>query len=75
MLKQLPVTAPLFTNNTTLKIKRTVFNMNSEKNQYIPETIEKEKEIIKKLRELPDDVRRQIFDGIMNAEIAEFDND
>ncbi|MBQ5591574.1 MAG: hypothetical protein IIU80_01360 [Clostridia bacterium] len=49
--------------------------MNSEKNQNIPEIIEREKELIKKLRELPEDFRRQIFDGIMNAEIAEFDND
>ena len=52
-----------------------VFNVNSENNQNIPEIIEREKELIKKLRELPEDIRRQIFDGIMNAEIAEFDND
>ena len=75
MLKQLPATAPLFTNDITQNFRRMVFNVNSKNNQHISEIIEREKELIKKLRELPEDIRRQIFDGIMNAEIAEFDND
>lgn len=47
--------------------------MKDDKEQYIAETLEKEKDLIEKLRSLPEDIRRQIVAAIMSSKIADFE--
>ena len=47
--------------------------MDIENAQHIPEVIEKEKELIEKIRKLSANVRQQIFSEIMQADIADVD--